>query len=70
MQHLMGRMGDSNGFGGMDEATRNHIRNLEVYLARMLEEMSTGRAQTTQEIRNEIRLLARTIAAIAEEGES
>jgi hypothetical protein len=70
VQHLLGRMGDSNGFGGMDEATRNHIRNLEVYLARMLEEMSTGRQQTTQEIRNEIRLLARTIAAIAEEGEA
>ncbi|MFQ5971780.1 MAG: flagellar motor protein MotA [Alphaproteobacteria bacterium] len=55
--------------GGMDEATRNHIRNVDVYLARLLEETTTGRNQMVQEIRSEIRLLARTMAALAEEGE-
>ena len=54
---------------GMDEATRNHIRNMDVYLARLLEETTTGRNQMVQEIRSEIRLLARTMAALAEEGE-
>ncbi|WP_404326858.1 flagellar motor protein MotA [Aerophototrophica crusticola] len=49
---------------GLDEATRTHIRNLELYTARLLEETSQGRLQSTQEIRNEIKILARTIAAL------
>ncbi len=53
--------------GGAEEATRGHLRNAEIYLARILEEMAQGRAQATAEIRNEIRVLARTIAALAEE---
>jgi hypothetical protein len=36
-------------------------------MARLVEDSSSGRAQLIQEIRNEIRLLARTIAALAEE---
>ncbi len=55
--------------GGMDDATRTHIRNLDVYMARMLEEMATGREEMTQQLRSEIKLLARTIAAIAEEAD-
>jgi hypothetical protein len=55
------------GIGGLDEATRTHIRNLDVYLQRLLEEVGHGRHQSTQEIRSEIKLLARTIAALAEE---
>ena len=50
-----------------DEATRNHIRNIDSYLARMLEDQVNGRNQIVQEIRSEIRLLARTIAALAED---
>lgn len=48
---------------GIDDATRTHIRNLELYTARLLEETVQGRQQTTQELRNEIKILARTIAA-------
>ena len=55
--------------GGMDEATRTHIRNLDVYMQRLLEEVGQGRQQSTQEIRSEIKLLARTIAALAEESD-
>jgi len=51
---------------GHDEASRAHLRNIELYMARVLEEGSQGRAQSTQEIRSEIKLLARTIAALAE----
>jgi hypothetical protein len=51
----------------VDEATRAHLRNAEIYLARILEEMAQGRTQATAEIRNEIRVLSRTIAALAEE---
>ncbi len=57
----------SDGGIGMDATTRTHIRNIDVYLARLLEDIGTGRSQMTQEIRSEIKLLARTIAAVAEE---
>ena len=53
----------------LDEATRTHIRNLDLQLERLLNEVASGRDSTVQEIRGEIRLLARTIAAIAEETE-
>ncbi|MFM7346707.1 MAG: flagellar motor protein MotA [Tagaea sp.] len=55
------------GGGGVDDATRAHIRNMDLALTRLVEETGTGRLQLTQDIRNEIRLLARTIAALAEE---
>jgi hypothetical protein len=46
---------------------RAHLRNIELYLARMSEDATHGRGELVQEIRSEIRLLARTIAALAEE---
>ncbi len=67
MRPVLERLAATSGQGGMDDASRAHLRNLDVYGARLLEEVSQGRAQSVQEIRNEIRLLARTIAAIAEE---
>lgn len=53
--------------GGMDEATRTHIRNLDVYVVRLLEEIAAGRDEIIQQLRSEIKLLARTIAALANE---
>ncbi len=50
-----------------EEATRGHIRNIEILLQRLNEEVAQGRSQTTGEIRNEIKILTRTIAAIAED---
>ena len=52
--------------GGFDEPTREHIRKIEVYLARLLEETSSGRDQAVQELRSEIKLLARTVAAASD----
>ena len=46
----------------MDEATQAHIRNLDVYVARLLEEISAGRDDLIGQVRSEIKLLARTIA--------
>ncbi len=57
------------GMVGVDPATRQHVRNLDVFLQRILEEMAAGRAQSVTEIRHEIKLLARTIAAIADSAE-
>ena len=55
---------------GQDDVLRTHLRNIEGYMARLAEDVAEGRAQSVQEIRGEIRLLARTIAALAEEGRS
>ena len=65
----MTKLVDSVGQGriGLDEASRAHLRNLELYAQRLVEDAGAGRAQVVQEIRNEIRLLARTIAALAEQ---
>jgi hypothetical protein len=60
-------MAEANAHGALDDASRAHIRNQELYLARILEEMTQGRMQATTEIRNEIKVLARTIAALAED---
>lgn len=54
--------------GGFDDASRSHIRNVDIHLARLVEESASGRTQMVQELRSEIRLLARTIAASSEEG--
>ena len=67
---VLQRLADAAGGGfGMDDATRAHIRNLDVYLTRLVEEVSTGRLETVRDVRSEIRLLARTIAALGEEAE-
>ena len=55
------------GGGGGDEALRASLRGIEALLARLLEENQAGRAQFTQDVRNEFRLLARTIAALADD---
>jgi len=67
MTRLVSAVGE--GKIGVDEASRTHLRNLEIYCARLLEELGAGRTQAVQEIRTEIRLLARTIAAVAEESQ-
>ncbi len=53
--------------GGGDEITRAHLRNIELYLQRLVTESEQGRLQSTAELRNDIRVLTRTIAALAEE---
>src|SRR6202162_121003 len=53
---------------GQDEVLRTHLRNIEAYMARLTEDVAEGRAQSVSELRGEIRLLARTIAALSEEG--
>lgn len=62
MRTAIGRLADSAKAGGVDALT-GPMRNVEVYLARLVEEVSSGRSQSIEEIRSEIRVLARTIAA-------
>ncbi len=54
--------------GGSEQGSRQYLRALHGSLERMAVELDKGRGQIIQEMRNEIRLLARTIAALAEEG--
>jgi hypothetical protein len=70
LRPVLQRLADATATGPLgQEETRGHLRNIEVYLARLAEDVSQGRGEATQEIRSEIRLLARTIAALAEEAE-
>jgi hypothetical protein len=64
LRPVLTRLADSEG-NALDEATRNHIRNMDVYLARLLDETVQGRNQMTHELRSEIKMVARTIAAVA-----
>lgn len=60
------RLAESQAAGGMDEATRANLRNIEIYAKRILEDSQAGRIQATQEIRTEIKILSRTVAALAD----
>jgi hypothetical protein len=49
------------------EAMRAHLRNIDIVVQRLLAESEQGRQQSTAELRNDLRVLTRTIAALAEE---
>lgn len=50
-----------------DEIARAHLRNIEIGLLRLITESEQGRTQATAELRNDLRLLTRTVAALAED---
>ncbi len=52
---------------GLDEMSRSHLKNLDVYVMRLLEETTQGRKELVEEVRSEFKLLARTLAGIAEQ---
>ena len=45
----------------------SHLRNIELWLQRMAAEAEQGRSETTADLRNDLRVLTRTVAALAEE---
>jgi methyl-accepting chemotaxis protein len=63
----MQRLAEHRRDAGFDDAARGHLRNIELYLQRLLADAEQGRAQATAELRNDLRLLTRTVAALAEE---
>jgi len=65
----LGRLADvvENSLGD-DDALRSHLRNIEAYVARLSEDLVQGREQSVQDLRGDIRIVARTIAALADEG--
>lgn len=68
MRPLLQKLGEISGrdAAGIDDASRAHIRNIDVCMMRLLEETVSGRSQMVEELRSEIKLLARTIAAANE----
>jgi hypothetical protein len=62
LKPVLQRLADSVGASTLDEESRAHLRNIEVHLVRLSEELAQGRGDSIQEIRGEIRLLARTLA--------
>lgn len=68
LKPVLARLAEATSSGPLaHDDSRTHLRNIEIYLARLNEDVSQGRGEAIQEIRSEIRLLARTIAALAEE---
>jgi hypothetical protein len=65
LQQLAAGLGDGDG-GGMDPETKASIRNLDRSLARLTDDVSHGRDEIIKQVRSEIKLLARTIANIAD----
>ncbi len=59
------RLTDQRHSQGLDDVARGHLRNIELYLQRLLTDSEQGRAQSTAELRNELRILTRTVAALA-----
>ena len=57
---------DQNRSVSLDETSRTHLRNLDVYVMRLLEESAATREQIVDALRSEIKLLARTIASMPE----
>ena len=51
---------------GLDEATRAHLKSLAAGIGRLVEDGAKERERAVTEIRNEIRLLARTLSVIAD----
>ncbi len=64
-QQLTQRLAESS--AGGDDVARAHLRNIELCLQRMAAEAEQGRAETTSDLRNDLRVLTRTVAALAEE---
>lgn len=50
-----------------EDIARAHLRNIEMLLTRLLTETEQGRVQTTAELRSDLKILTRTIAAIADD---
>ena len=52
---------------GGDETARAYLRNIELCLQRIAMEAENGRTEAAADLRNDLRLLTRTVAALADE---
>lgn len=66
MKPILAKLAQGTEGGGFDAASRGHLRNIDILLARVLDDAAQGRAKLVDEMRAEIKLLSRTIAAAAD----
>ena len=69
LEPVLERLAQSAGKGGMDDEAQNQLRAIERQMARLIDTTEQASAAAAQEVRAEIRILARTIAALADEPE-
>jgi biopolymer transport protein ExbB/TolQ len=61
---ILRKMNEAQGGSALDEATRGHIRNIDGALTRLANNLDSGREDMVREMRAEIKLLAKTLAAV------
>ena len=62
------RLGESSsGGGGLDKASREHLRNLDTTLKQVATQLIEGHESVTRTMRDELRLFARTLATALDE---
>jgi len=64
-QQMMQRLAEAS--AGGNDIVQIHLRNIDLCLQRMAAEAEQGRVETTSDLRNDLRLLTRTVAALSEE---
>ncbi len=60
MKPILARLAEGASHSAIDDQTRQHIRNMDGALHRLVDEMASGRDEMVREIRSEFKLLART----------
>ena len=69
LKPVLTRLADvADGSVGHDDALRGYLRNIEAYMARLIEDLAQGRAQSVQELRGDRAGEDADFAALAEEG--
>jgi hypothetical protein len=66
MKPIMAKLAQGAENAGFDAASRGHLRNMDILLTRLLDDAAQGRAKLVDEMRAEIKLLSRTMAAMAD----
>ncbi len=67
MRPVLEKLSHSGGDVG-DDASRQHLRNMDTNMQRLVEETTRGRDEIVDALKREVRLLARTIAAAGGDG--
>lgn len=63
LQSAIDRLADgASGGWEADQEVRNHVRNVDASMTRLVDEISSGRAQIVDEMREELRLLTRALS--------
>lgn len=62
LKPVLERLGQQKSGGAFDDVTSGHIRNIDVSLKHMMEDAVDGREQVLRDLKNEIKVLTKTVA--------